>query len=649
MAMLAEPKRKQKWTLNPRGKQWSDDSNKFGQKMLEKMGWTSGKGLGAKEQGMTDHIRAKYKDDQAGIGYSNNHQDKLWTEQQDSFNDLLQQLQETKDSPKTEVPVDKNKITSGQSLELKSKRSRARVHYQKFTRGKDVNKYSTKDLANIFGKKNLDECIKPEVKPSKPEPESNISIGSTDTTGGILTIMGGTMGDYFKQKMPAKFVQKKNYELDGTSETESNDERYVGFGFSQSETKSPKKSVELNNSSTINPMLDLNNSEKKLRKRKVEFISESSALNNENAVDNDETPKKRKVLKNFAFENSALDLSSPEQSDDDKKNHTEHSVSSKNKQVVNSTFQNDDDDDENCKHKAEFIGVLKDTHKIGLENNALDLTDEVTGKKSVTFNDVVEYNTDLVHSSKKKHKKQKSKKHKLDKFEVDLDESDKKKLKNICITPEKNSFINEALDVEIINEELIDNEANERKSKKSKKKKVRPVLNLDTIKEEEDSLQADNNSSVIILNDDTNDEIQEIHECVEESKSKVSKKKKKKAKKEAKVQIEINQDEKIGNENENKINNINSPSQFKTKKIKKEKTKSEPECQIIDEVSNIIEVDKKINNHLEKSNDNEMENIELEKCKSKKSKKIFKSLFIQSPVVHFIGSNINELKGYGVK
>lgn len=39
--------------------------------MLEKMGWTSGKGLGAKEQGMTDHIRAKYKDDQAGENKNN--------------------------------------------------------------------------------------------------------------------------------------------------------------------------------------------------------------------------------------------------------------------------------------------------------------------------------------------------------------------------------------------------------------------------------------------------------------------------------------------------------------------------------------------------------------------------------------------------
>lgn len=35
--------------------------------MLEKMGWTQGKGLGAKEDGIIDHIKVNYKNDSQGI------------------------------------------------------------------------------------------------------------------------------------------------------------------------------------------------------------------------------------------------------------------------------------------------------------------------------------------------------------------------------------------------------------------------------------------------------------------------------------------------------------------------------------------------------------------------------------------------------
>lgn len=45
------------------------DSNKFGQKMLEKMGWTSGKGLGVNEQGITEHVRVSFKNDTGGKCY----------------------------------------------------------------------------------------------------------------------------------------------------------------------------------------------------------------------------------------------------------------------------------------------------------------------------------------------------------------------------------------------------------------------------------------------------------------------------------------------------------------------------------------------------------------------------------------------------
>lgn len=35
--------------------------------MLEKMGWSRGKGLGAREDGITEHIRISYKNDSKGL------------------------------------------------------------------------------------------------------------------------------------------------------------------------------------------------------------------------------------------------------------------------------------------------------------------------------------------------------------------------------------------------------------------------------------------------------------------------------------------------------------------------------------------------------------------------------------------------------
>ena len=40
--------------MNPRGNLWANDESKFGQKLMEKMGWEKGKGLGAKENGRVE-------------------------------------------------------------------------------------------------------------------------------------------------------------------------------------------------------------------------------------------------------------------------------------------------------------------------------------------------------------------------------------------------------------------------------------------------------------------------------------------------------------------------------------------------------------------------------------------------------------------
>ena len=42
------------------------DKSKFGYKMLQKMGWSEGKGLGASEDGGLEHVKVKIKCDTTG-------------------------------------------------------------------------------------------------------------------------------------------------------------------------------------------------------------------------------------------------------------------------------------------------------------------------------------------------------------------------------------------------------------------------------------------------------------------------------------------------------------------------------------------------------------------------------------------------------
>ena len=54
MGLLAGDRKKQRWSHDPRGKQWSADKNKISNKIMEKMGWKDGEGLGANSTGRID-------------------------------------------------------------------------------------------------------------------------------------------------------------------------------------------------------------------------------------------------------------------------------------------------------------------------------------------------------------------------------------------------------------------------------------------------------------------------------------------------------------------------------------------------------------------------------------------------------------------
>ncbi|KAK2883534.1 hypothetical protein QQF64_016824 [Cirrhinus molitorella] len=200
MSMLAEPRRKQKWSLDPRNSAWSNDESKFGQKMLERMGWSKGKGLGKSEQGTTEHIKVKVKNNNLGLGTTVKHDDN-WIAHQDDFSQLLADLNNCHGQNGTDNPTPEQ----GFSLEEKSKTSKKRVHYMKFTKGKDLSSRSETDLACIFGKRSKRGKRDQDEGSRQPDSQEN---GEEDTetnpdpetqTNTVTSTVN--MQEYFAQRM----------------------------------------------------------------------------------------------------------------------------------------------------------------------------------------------------------------------------------------------------------------------------------------------------------------------------------------------------------------------------------------------------------------------------------------------------------------
>lgn len=221
----------------PRAAPVYNDSSNFGVRMLEKLGWSEGKGLGKREDGMSAPILPKMKQDAEGFGYAGE-KDDHWTQHDQDFNQLLKSLNGEEAPPVDEVDLAKMK-----SLEEKSKNSRARVHYKKFTRGKDLSRANEKDLANIFGKKTLEEVKNQKVETVEAvEKDSSEDKSDSDETNVLgLTTIKATMSlqDYFKSKMQEKFGQAKQ---NSVTESEAVDE--IDETSSKKKSKKSKKGIE---------------------------------------------------------------------------------------------------------------------------------------------------------------------------------------------------------------------------------------------------------------------------------------------------------------------------------------------------------------------------------------------------------------------
>jgi Pin2-interacting protein X1 len=230
MSILAEPRRKQKISVDPQNVSWHKNQDKFGQKMMEKMGWQSGKGLGRMEQGMTQNLTLKANHTAKGLGCERRH-DKTWMVHHDEFETLLASLNE-KDKNRDESDA-AEKI----SIEDQSKKSKSRIHYHRFARGKDLSRCTDRDKTAILGTSAEERETKKAEKKLQKAVEEKLESNENTTVSQL------SVSDYFAAKM-AKFPKLQGYSSPArkrkTSES-SSDEKVKSEDIDKKEKKRQKK------------------------------------------------------------------------------------------------------------------------------------------------------------------------------------------------------------------------------------------------------------------------------------------------------------------------------------------------------------------------------------------------------------------------
>ncbi|EGZ11026.1 hypothetical protein PHYSODRAFT_355318 [Phytophthora sojae] len=162
---------------------WAADTSKFGFKMLVKMGWSAGKGVGKNLQGQATHVKIARRSENLGVGCSLKQAEvQGWSETAGGFADVLKTLNKsyggsksgsdatdssdessngkTKKSKKGKKAKKekKSKKEKKAKKDKKSKKAGAekttvsrRLHYRKRQTNKDAKNYGAAEMAAILG------------------------------------------------------------------------------------------------------------------------------------------------------------------------------------------------------------------------------------------------------------------------------------------------------------------------------------------------------------------------------------------------------------------------------------------------------------------------------------------------------------------
>ncbi|XP_055595847.1 PIN2/TERF1-interacting telomerase inhibitor 1-like isoform X2 [Uranotaenia lowii] len=372
------------------------DSSNFGVRMLEKLGWSEGKGLGKREDGMAAPILPKMKQDIEGFGYAGE-KDDHWTQHDQDFNQLLLSLNGGDKHPGMD-DADRAKI---KSLEEKSKNSRARVHYKKFTRGKDLSRASEKDLANIFGKRSLEEI----KSPVEEEPDQQKEEHEETNILGLTTIQSSmSLQDYFKAKMKQKSIGIQPDTEDKTEEPTKkkkrvrNLESYEGIEGQNEKPKDDESQAILEASPT--------ESTKKKRKRKQVDVMDEITLN-------EEDPNSKKSTTEIENESNAQEIKSNMSLQEYFKKKLKEKLSSSKSCVFEQNTTQSSSTEEIIKKKNNKKVELETTQEFSANEELVELPKKKKKKSKIAMEDALEVlNEHLAETLREEPPKKKSKKEK---------------------------------------------------------------------------------------------------------------------------------------------------------------------------------------------------------------------------------------------
>lgn len=135
--------------LDTQNKQWAEDKTKFGYRMLEKMGWKDGKGLGLNENGATEHIRVRKKLTTSGVGASTaaREQWKVPAELASGLDDVLSRLSASATVGAGVKAATGTVASGGDGARAKGNKG----FFGRRVAGKNVGAYSETALREIFG------------------------------------------------------------------------------------------------------------------------------------------------------------------------------------------------------------------------------------------------------------------------------------------------------------------------------------------------------------------------------------------------------------------------------------------------------------------------------------------------------------------